>query len=269
MTEDIKMNLQVDLSKVNKFHKELDKILQAKTEQDPDLVLVHQFIEDLDKVSREMQPLDENDNTGYVLITKLKRVYEVYKDTVLSNNDFDYLIDYYSHLQTKDEENQVVENSIPLIMQLNKHKKMIDTVKVQLDKKEDEEVRLVNLFIADLNQTVDEMETVEKNGYYSLVLDIKLMRVAICYQRSLPFGTCLETYKSYYNYLLNLRQKKKEEEESPQSVYTGIYFEYKGLSTKVEQLNCVNEDRYSCSYGRLKDSTIPKLYEKFKNKIDS
>ena len=55
-----------------------------------------------------MQPLDENDNIGYVLILKLKRVYEVYKDTVLSNNDFDYLINYYSHLQTKDKENQVV-----------------------------------------------------------------------------------------------------------------------------------------------------------------
>ena len=70
---------------------------------DKDQILVNQFIEDLDKVSREMQPLDEKDNMGYVLITKLKRVYEVYKDTVLSNNDFDYLVDYYSHLQTKDE----------------------------------------------------------------------------------------------------------------------------------------------------------------------
>lgn len=264
MTEDIKMNLQVDLSKVNKFHKELDEILQAKTEQDQDLVLVNQFIEALDKVSREMQPLDENDNIGYVLITKLKRVYEVYKDTVLSNNDFNYLIDYYSHLQTKDEENQVVRSPIPLFMQLSNHKKMIDTVKVQSDKKEDTEVKLVNLFIADLNQTVDEMEKVEKNSYYEVILEAKLYKLMKVYGDSLCLGSVINIYRSHYNYVF-----KQREEESYQSVYTGIYFEYKGLSTKVEQLNCVNGDRYSCSDGRLKDSTIPKLYEKFKNKIDS
>ena len=195
MTEDIKMNLQVDLSKVNKF---------------------------------------------------------------------DYLIDYYSHLQTKNEENQTVENSIPLIMQLSKHKKMIDTAKVQSDKKEDKEVKLVNLFIADLNQAVDEMEKVEKNHYYEVILEAKLFKLMKVYGDSLYLGSVINIYRSHYNYVL-----KQREEESYQSVYTGIYFEYKGLSTKVEQLNCVNEDRYSCSDGRLKDSTIPKLYEKFKNKIDS
>lgn len=283
-----------------------------RLERDKDQILVNQFIEALNNVTNEMKPLDENDNIGYVLITKLKRVYEKYKDTVLSNNNFDYLIDYYYHLQTEKEENQVVENPISLITQLSKHKKRVEKVEVKSDKKEDNEVQLVNQFISDLNQVVDEMETVEKNDYYEVVLEAKLLKLMKSYGESLCLGTTMNVYSHYKKQREKKAEEKKEDispltmqflsngkvitvpchikddgsilcDPFPQSativgssllvdnnknIDTGIYFEYKGFSTKVGQLNCSNGGHYYCSDGRLMDSTIPRLYEKFKNNID-
>ena len=102
----MKLNITADTTKINDcFSKITNSMIKDK-----DQILVNQFIEALDKVSREMELLNDSDNIGYVLIVKLKRIYEEYEETVLSNNSFDSLIDYYAHLQTKKREQKKEED---------------------------------------------------------------------------------------------------------------------------------------------------------------
>ena len=223
---------------------------------DKDQILVNQFIEALDKVSREMQPLDENDNIGYVLITKLKRVYEVYKDTVLSNNDFDYLIDYYSHLQTKDEENQVVKNPIPLFMQLSKHKKMIDTVKVQSDKKEDKEVKKYEYPIK-----IDNTSEWHYEGFILILRNNPKFSFAECkevgfyYSTPAGLGHIIDEFRKAVDTKL---QNDKEKDEDLFLVETFI----EALSNINKKMETLKTDP---NYRFVLEVKLGKLYEKAKD----
>lgn len=73
---------------------------------------------------------------------------------------------------------------------------------------QDTEVQLVNQFILDLNQVADEMETVEKNNYYEVILEAKLMKLMKAYGESLCLGTTMNIYRSHYKYVLKQREKK-------------------------------------------------------------
>ena len=83
-------------------------------------------------------------------------------------------------------------------------------VQEQKEMREDREVKLVNLFITDLNQVVDEMGTVEKNDYYEVVLEAKLLKLMKSYEESLYLGTTMNVYRSHYKYVLTQREKDKE-----------------------------------------------------------
>lgn len=75
---------------------------------------------------------------------------------------------------------------------------------------EDKEVQLVNQFISDLNQVLDEMEVVEKNVYYEVVLEAKLMKLMKAYGDSLCLGSSINVYRSHYNYVVKQREEAKK-----------------------------------------------------------
>lgn len=83
--------------------------------QDKDIMLVQQFIEAMEKLEKEMEPLLNDPNSGYILTTKLKRIYDFYKDSVLCLSSFESFRDNVVYkIRKKTEEEKKKEKSRPL-----------------------------------------------------------------------------------------------------------------------------------------------------------
>lgn len=316
------------------------------TKEDTDVILVQQFIEVLSNIAREMEPLKDTDTIGYVLITKLKRVYEKYKDTALSNNSFDSLIDYYSYLQIKEKKEKVVEKEIPLFLKVNKAvdntilgnislkglEKKIDDL-VQKTKETKEPVKITSTYKGypvEIKLEGDKLYSCTIKTRYGIEdteiskkpLDYVLYHQQITvdnYKTLIPptdiyHQVDLEykdfIFKSYYSYntnqlflrdIYNSKEKKyikkedlgfdphnrttqelidqfitfvdsKTEEKKAkelENIDTGIFFEYKRITTKLKLLDFDSGKCFNCVDGTIVDSTILGLYEKFKNAINS